>query len=115
MPLHMVKADLDSGALVKIRVQGVPRAAAVVERSLPEGPATGARGPSLHRGTQAEVSYDYMMNDHAICSVYKSITIAGQSGGRFFMGFSLITLGAFRPRPAPLLHRHDPDRKRRDP
>jgi len=25
MPLHMVEADLDSGALVKIRVQGLPR------------------------------------------------------------------------------------------
>jgi DNA-binding transcriptional LysR family regulator len=25
MPLHMVKADLDSGALVKIRVDGSPR------------------------------------------------------------------------------------------
>ena len=26
MPLHMVKADLDSGALVKIRIEGTPRA-----------------------------------------------------------------------------------------
>ena len=25
MPLHMVKADLDEGALIKIRVEGVPR------------------------------------------------------------------------------------------
>src|SRR5947199_342410 len=29
MPLHLVKADLESGALVKIRVEGVPRAAAM--------------------------------------------------------------------------------------
>jgi len=29
MPLHMVKADLDSRALVQIRVEGVPRAPAM--------------------------------------------------------------------------------------
>ena len=29
MPLHMVKADLDRGALVKIRVEGIPRAVAM--------------------------------------------------------------------------------------
>jgi DNA-binding transcriptional LysR family regulator len=44
MPLHMVKADLDSGALVKIRVQGVPRAVAmpmsvVFRKDAPPGPA----------------------------------------------------------------------------
>jgi len=44
MPLHMVKADLDSGALVKIRVEGVPRPAAmpmsvVFRKDAPPGPA----------------------------------------------------------------------------
>jgi DNA-binding transcriptional LysR family regulator len=44
MPLHMVKADLDSGALVKIRVQGVPRdtlmsMSVVFRKDAPPGPA----------------------------------------------------------------------------
>jgi DNA-binding transcriptional LysR family regulator len=44
MPLHMVKADLDSGALVRIRVEGTPRAAAmpmsvVFRKDAPPGPA----------------------------------------------------------------------------
>jgi DNA-binding transcriptional LysR family regulator len=44
MPLHMVKADLDSGALVKIRVEGVPRdfalpMRAVFRKDAPPGPA----------------------------------------------------------------------------
>jgi DNA-binding transcriptional LysR family regulator len=44
MPLHMVKADLDSGALVKIRVEGVPRGfalpmRAVFRKDAPPGPA----------------------------------------------------------------------------
>jgi DNA-binding transcriptional LysR family regulator len=44
MPLHMVKADLDSGVLVKIRVEAVPRAAAmpmsvVFRKDAPPGPA----------------------------------------------------------------------------
>ena len=44
MPLHMVRADLDSGALVKIRVQGVPRdvlmpMSVVYRRDAPPGPA----------------------------------------------------------------------------
>ena len=44
MPLHMVKADLDSGALVKIRVEAVPRAVAmpmsvVFRKDAPPGPA----------------------------------------------------------------------------
>jgi len=32
MPLHMVKADLDGGALVKIRIEGVPRTPAMPTR-----------------------------------------------------------------------------------
>ena len=44
MPLHMVKADLDSGALVKIRTEGTPRAWAmpmsvVFRKDAPPGPA----------------------------------------------------------------------------
>jgi DNA-binding transcriptional LysR family regulator len=47
MPLHMVKADLDSGALVKIRVQGVPRdmlmsMSVVFRKDAPPGPAARA-------------------------------------------------------------------------
>jgi DNA-binding transcriptional LysR family regulator len=43
MPLHMVKTDLDSGALFKIRVQGVPRDAlmpmsVVFRKDAPPGP-----------------------------------------------------------------------------
>jgi DNA-binding transcriptional LysR family regulator len=44
MPLHMVNADLDSGALAKIRVEGISRAAAmpmsvVFRKDAPPGPA----------------------------------------------------------------------------
>ena len=44
MPLHMVKADLDSGALVKIRVEGNPRdmtlpMKVVFRKDAPPGPA----------------------------------------------------------------------------
>jgi len=44
MPLHMVKADLDSGALVKIRIEGTPHAWAmpmsvVFRKDAPPGPA----------------------------------------------------------------------------
>jgi DNA-binding transcriptional LysR family regulator len=44
MPLHMVKADLDSGALVKIRVEGVPRdftmpMRVIFRKDAPPGPA----------------------------------------------------------------------------
>jgi DNA-binding transcriptional LysR family regulator len=44
MPLHMVKADIDSGALVKIRVEGIPHAVAmlmsvVFRKDAPPGPA----------------------------------------------------------------------------
>jgi DNA-binding transcriptional LysR family regulator len=44
MPLHMVKADLDSGVLVKIHVEAVPRAAVmpmsvVFRKDAPPGPA----------------------------------------------------------------------------
>ena len=47
MPLHMVQADLDSRALVKIRVEGVPRDVAlpmkvVFRRDAPPGPAARA-------------------------------------------------------------------------
>jgi DNA-binding transcriptional LysR family regulator len=47
MPLHMVQADLDSGALVKIRVQGQPRErlmpmAVVFRKDAPPGPAARA-------------------------------------------------------------------------
>ncbi len=44
MPLHMVKADLDSGVLVKIRLEAVPRApmmpmSVVFRKDAPPGPA----------------------------------------------------------------------------
>jgi DNA-binding transcriptional LysR family regulator len=44
MPLHMVKTDLESGALIKIRVQGVPRdtlmsMSVVFRKDAPPGPA----------------------------------------------------------------------------
>jgi DNA-binding transcriptional LysR family regulator len=44
MPLHMVRADLDSGALVKIRVEGTPRdmnlpMRVVFRKDAPPGPA----------------------------------------------------------------------------
>jgi len=44
MPLHMVKADLDSGALVRIRVEAIPRAplmpmSVVFRKDAPPGPA----------------------------------------------------------------------------
>jgi DNA-binding transcriptional LysR family regulator len=44
MPLHMVEADLDSGALVKVRVQGLPRdllmpMRVVFRKDAPPGPA----------------------------------------------------------------------------
>ena len=44
MPSHMVKADLDSGALVKIRVEAIPKAvamlmSAVFRKDAPPGPA----------------------------------------------------------------------------
>jgi DNA-binding transcriptional LysR family regulator len=44
MPLHMVKADLDSGVLVKIRVDGVPRdprmpLKVIYRKDAPPGPA----------------------------------------------------------------------------
>jgi DNA-binding transcriptional LysR family regulator len=44
MPLHMVKTDLDSGALVRIRVEGNPRyidmaMKAVFRKDAPPGPA----------------------------------------------------------------------------
>jgi DNA-binding transcriptional LysR family regulator len=47
MPLHMVKADLDSGALVKIRVEGTPRdmnlpMRVVFRKDAPPGPAARA-------------------------------------------------------------------------
>jgi len=47
MPLHMVKADLDSGALVKIRVEGIPRDLSlpmrvVFRKDAPPGPAARA-------------------------------------------------------------------------
>jgi len=54
MPLHMVKADLESGALVKIRVEGVPRAVAmpmsvVFRKDAPPGPAGRAFIDQLRR------------------------------------------------------------------
>jgi DNA-binding transcriptional LysR family regulator len=47
MPLHMVQADLDSGVLVKIRVQGLPRDVlmsmrVVFRKDAPPGPAARA-------------------------------------------------------------------------
>jgi DNA-binding transcriptional LysR family regulator len=54
MPLHMVKADLDSGALVKIRIEGTPRAWAmpmrvVFRKDAPPGPAARAFIAQLKR------------------------------------------------------------------
>jgi len=47
MPMHMVKADLDGGALVKIRVEGTPRDMSlpmrvVFRKDAPPGPAARA-------------------------------------------------------------------------
>jgi DNA-binding transcriptional LysR family regulator len=57
MPLHLVKEDLDSGALVKIRVEGVPRAvamlmSAVFRKDAPPGPAGRAFIAQLKRKAQ---------------------------------------------------------------
>jgi DNA-binding transcriptional LysR family regulator len=54
MPLHMVKADLDSGALVKIRVEGNPRdmtlpMKVVFRKDAPPGPAARAFVAQLRR------------------------------------------------------------------
>jgi DNA-binding transcriptional LysR family regulator len=54
MPLHMVKPDLDSGALIKIRVEGVPRAptmpmSVVFRKDAPAGPAARAFIAQLKR------------------------------------------------------------------
>jgi DNA-binding transcriptional LysR family regulator len=54
MPLHMVKADLDSGMLVKIRVEAVPRAvvmpmSVVFRKDAPPGPAARAFIAQLKR------------------------------------------------------------------
>ena len=54
MPLHMVKADLDSGSLVRIRVQGVPRESAmpmmvVYRKDAAPGPAARAFIEKLKR------------------------------------------------------------------
>jgi DNA-binding transcriptional LysR family regulator len=54
MPVHMVKADLDSGALVKIRAEGVPRdmlmpMKAVFRKDAPPGPAARAFIAQLRR------------------------------------------------------------------
>jgi hypothetical protein len=49
-----VQRDLDRGALVKIRVAGIPHAVAMADkRSLPEGRAAGTCGTRLYRATQA--------------------------------------------------------------
>ncbi len=58
MPLHMVQADLDSRALVKIRVEGVPRDVAlpmkvVFRRDAPPGPAARAFIAQLKRCSSA--------------------------------------------------------------
>jgi DNA-binding transcriptional LysR family regulator len=55
MPLHMVKADLDRGALVKIRVEGIQRDAAmpmsvVFRKDAPPGPAGRVFIAQLKRG-----------------------------------------------------------------
>ena len=52
--MHMVKADLDSGALVKIRVEAVPRApmmpmSVVFRKDAPPGPAGRAFIAQLRR------------------------------------------------------------------
>ena len=54
MPLHMVKVDLDGGALVKIRIEGTPRAWAmpmsvVFRKDAPPGPAARAFIAQLKR------------------------------------------------------------------
>ncbi len=54
MPLHIVKADLDSGALVKIRVEGTPRDMSmqmmvVFRKDAPPGPAGRAFIAQLER------------------------------------------------------------------
>jgi DNA-binding transcriptional LysR family regulator len=54
MPLHMVKADLDSGALVRIRVEGNPRdmtlpMKVVFRKDAPPGPAARAFVAQLRR------------------------------------------------------------------
>ena len=54
MPLHMVQADLDSRALVKIRVEGLPRDVVmpmkvVFRRDAPPGPAARAFIAQLKR------------------------------------------------------------------
>ena len=54
MPLHMVKADLDGGALVKIRVEGTPRdmtlpMKVVFRKDAPPGPAGRAFIAQLQR------------------------------------------------------------------
>ena len=54
MPLHLVKADLESGALVRIHVEGVPRAPAmpmsvVSRKDAPPGPAARAFIAQLKR------------------------------------------------------------------
>ena len=54
MPLHMVKADLDSGALIKIRLEAIPRAvgmpmSAVFRKDAPPGPAGRAFIAQLRR------------------------------------------------------------------
>jgi len=48
-------AHADSGVLVKLRVEAVPRAGDADERRLSQRPAARARGPSLYRATEAEV------------------------------------------------------------
>ena len=47
MPIHMVQADLDSGTLVRIRVEGMPRQVlmlmrVVYRKDVPPGPAARA-------------------------------------------------------------------------
>ncbi len=58
MPLHMVQADLDSRALVKIRVEGLPREVimpmkVVFRRDAPPGPAARAFIAQLKRCSSA--------------------------------------------------------------
>jgi DNA-binding transcriptional LysR family regulator len=54
MPIHMVQADLESGALVKIRVEGMPRdmglpMKVVYRKDAPPGPAGRAFVAQLKR------------------------------------------------------------------
>ena len=52
-PLHMVRADLDSGALVKIRAEGhAARSRDADESSIPQERATRTCSPQLYRSTQ---------------------------------------------------------------